>query len=131
MKQILIAFSALILLAACKSPEQKTTASEPSFPLKAYVETEDKAFRYEIVETIKGDSWTEYRIYMVSGTWFTHEEVDEPEWWHWLTMVVPDDVQEISYDILRHRIILSYEAQAEEIDTDKIIEMILSKVDTP
>ncbi len=21
-------------------------------------------------------------------------EVDEPEWWHWLTMVVPDDVQE-------------------------------------
>ena len=94
MKQILIAFSALILLAACKSPEQKTTTSEPSFPLKAYVETEDKAFRYEIVETIKGDSWTEYRIYMVSGTWFTHEEVDEPEWWHWLTMVVPDDVQE-------------------------------------
>lgn len=45
--------------------------------------------------------------------------------------VIPDDVQEISYDILRHRIILSYEAQAEEIDTDKIIEMILSKVDTP
>ncbi len=94
MKQILIAFSALILLAACNSPEQKTTASESPFLLKAYVETEDTSFRYEIVETVKGDSWTEYRIYMVSGTWLTHEEVDEPEWWHWLTMVVPDDLRE-------------------------------------
>ena len=45
--------------------------------------------------------------------------------------VIPDDVQEISYDILRHRIILSYEAQAEEIDTDRIIETIIGKVDTP
>jgi len=45
--------------------------------------------------------------------------------------VTPDDIQEISYDILRHRIILSYEAQAEEIDTDKVIEIILGKVDAP
>jgi len=94
MKQIIIAFSALILLAACSSQEQKTTSSEDFFPLKVYVETKDKAFRYEIVKTVKGDSWTEYRVHMVSGTWLTQEEVDEPEWWHWLTMVVPDNVRE-------------------------------------
>ncbi|NOR33896.1 MAG: PhoPQ-activated pathogenicity-like protein PqaA type [Bacteroidales bacterium] len=94
MKQIIIAFSALILLAACNSPEQKTTPSESFFPLKAYVETADDAFRYEIIETVRGESWTEYRVHMVSGTWLTSEEVDETEWWHWLTMVVPDEIRE-------------------------------------
>jgi len=93
MKQILIVFSALIILAACNSPEPDTKTETP-FPLKAYVETEDKAFRYEIVETVQAESWTEYRIYMVSGTWLTQEEVDETEWWHWLTMVVPDEIRE-------------------------------------
>ncbi len=94
MKQLFIALFALLILTACNSPEQKTTPSESSFPLQAYVETPDDAFRYEISETVRGESWTEYRIYMVSGTWLTKEEVDEPEWWHWLTMVVPDDIRE-------------------------------------
>jgi len=94
MKQIVIAFFALIIMAACSSPEQKTTPSESLFPLKAYVETPDEAFRYEIKETVRGESWTEYRIYMVSGTWLTENEVDESEWWHWLTMVVPDELSE-------------------------------------
>ncbi len=43
---------------------------------------------------VRGESWTEYRIHLVSGTWLTEEEVDTPEWWHWLTMVVPDDLRE-------------------------------------
>ena len=84
----------LIILVACNSPEKKTSPTPSSFPLKAYVETADDAFRYEIRETIKGESWTEYRVYMVSGSWLTPEEVDETEWWHWLTMVVPDELLE-------------------------------------
>lgn len=94
MKQFIIAFFALIILAACSSPEANQTSSENIFPLKAYVETPDEAFRYEIIETDKGEAWTEYRIYLVSGTWLSTEEVDEPEWWHWLTMVVPDEIRE-------------------------------------
>ena len=58
------------------------------------MEAADEAFRYEISETHRGESWTEYRIYLVSGTWLTEAEVDEPEWWHWLTMVVPDELKE-------------------------------------
>ncbi len=84
----------LLLLAACTSTEQNTKETTVSFPLKAYVDTPDEAFRYEISETIRGESWTEYRIYLVSGTWLTKAELDEPEWWHWLTMVVPDEVRE-------------------------------------
>jgi PhoPQ-activated pathogenicity-related protein len=94
MKQILISFVAWFILAACNSPEQKSEPTISSFPLKAYVEQEDTAFRYEIAETIQGESWTEYRVRMVSGTWLTPELVDEPEWWHWLTMVVPDELKE-------------------------------------
>jgi len=94
MRPIYFAISALFILAACSSPDPKTNLAAEPFPLKLYVETPDEAFRYEIRETVRGESWTEYRVYLVSGTWLTEEEVDEPEWWHWLTMVVPDDLRE-------------------------------------
>ncbi|NOQ56360.1 MAG: AAA domain-containing protein [Nanohaloarchaea archaeon] len=45
--------------------------------------------------------------------------------------VIPDDVKEIAVDVLRHRIILTYEAEAEGVSTDKLVEMILSKVKSP
>jgi PhoPQ-activated pathogenicity-related protein len=93
MKQTLFLL-ALLLGAACASPEQKSNDVRDPFPLKAYVEAKNEAFRYEISETIKGESWTEYRIRLVSGTWLSSAEVDEPEWWHWLSMVVPDNLRE-------------------------------------
>ena len=46
-------------------------------------------------------------------------------------MDYPEDIREIAPDVLRHRIILSYEAEAEEITTDDIIEKILSKIKVP
>jgi MoxR-like ATPase len=45
--------------------------------------------------------------------------------------VIPEDVKTVAYPILRHRIILNYEAEAESVTTDKVIEDILSKVDVP
>lgn len=45
--------------------------------------------------------------------------------------VVPDDVRAVAYDVLRHRIGLSYEAEANRITTDNIIGEILAKVDVP
>ncbi len=45
--------------------------------------------------------------------------------------VSPIEIAYISKEILRHRIILSYEAQAEEITTDEIIEKILAAVPIP
>ncbi len=43
----------------------------------------------------------------------------------------PDDVKEVIFDVLRHRIILSYEAEAEEITTDDVIKQIVNKVKVP
>ncbi|MFH1727598.1 MAG: MoxR family ATPase [Pseudomonadota bacterium] len=45
--------------------------------------------------------------------------------------VTPQDVKSIAHDVLRHRILVSYEAEAEEIDSDNIIDMILERVEVP
>lgn len=45
--------------------------------------------------------------------------------------VIPDDVKDIAFDILRHRIILSYEAEVNNISTDNFIARILSSVKVP
>lgn len=45
--------------------------------------------------------------------------------------VIPDDIKAISKDVLRHRIGLTYEAEAENITTEKIIDEILRTVQVP
>ncbi len=45
--------------------------------------------------------------------------------------VTPDDVKSIVYDVLRHRILLSYEAEAEDLSAEDIISEILEEVNLP
>lgn len=45
--------------------------------------------------------------------------------------VTPDDVKMLAPDVLRHRLLISFEAQAEAISADQIIEQILSGVEVP
>ena len=45
--------------------------------------------------------------------------------------VIPEDVRNICYDVLRHRIGLSYEAEAEEVGQEDIIRQILNTVEVP
>ena len=45
--------------------------------------------------------------------------------------VVPQDVKNIAYDILRHRILMTYEAEAEEITSEDVIKRILDELRTP
>ena len=40
--------------------------------------------------------------------------------------VTPEDIQNMAYDVLRHRLILTYEAEAEGIDSDQVIERLLA-----
>jgi len=42
--------------------------------------------------------------------------------------VTPEDVKAVAYNVLRHRILLNYEGQAEEIQTETIIDEILKKI---
>lgn len=45
--------------------------------------------------------------------------------------VIPEDVKEIAKDVLRHRIGLSFEAEAEEVSQDDIVNKILAKIQAP
>ena len=45
--------------------------------------------------------------------------------------VTPDDIHEIGMDVLRHRVILSYEAEAEGLDTEDIITQLFSNIEVP
>jgi len=45
--------------------------------------------------------------------------------------VGPEDIQEVTYDVLRHRLVLSFEAEAEGVTPNKIIEGILNGVGVP
>jgi MoxR-like ATPase len=45
--------------------------------------------------------------------------------------VVPEDVKEIAKDVLRHRILLTYEAEAENVTTETVVERVLERVEVP
>lgn len=40
--------------------------------------------------------------------------------------VTPEDIQSIAFDVMRHRLILTYEAEAEGVDTDQVIERLIA-----
>jgi MoxR-like ATPase len=45
--------------------------------------------------------------------------------------VTPEDVKTIGADVLRHRVLVSYEAEAEGIDSDKIVKAVFEAVEVP
>jgi MoxR-like ATPase len=45
--------------------------------------------------------------------------------------VTPEDVKKIGLDVLRHRIIVSYEAEAEEMDSDAVVARLFDAVEVP
>jgi MoxR-like ATPase len=44
---------------------------------------------------------------------------------------LPDDIRELAFDVLRHRIVLSYEALADDVSADSIIDQVLAAVPAP
>jgi MoxR-like ATPase len=47
------------------------------------------------------------------------------------TFVTPDDVKAIAPDVLRHRVLTSFEADAEEVTSDDVVARVLSRVESP
>ncbi|OUW79944.1 MAG: ATPase [bacterium TMED217] len=45
--------------------------------------------------------------------------------------ITPEDVRYIGADVLRHRIILTYEAEAEELTTEEVIDRLFEKIEVP
>jgi MoxR-like ATPase len=45
--------------------------------------------------------------------------------------VTPDDVKAIAPDVLRHRVLRTYEAEAEEVTSDEIVNRVLEAIAAP
>jgi MoxR-like ATPase len=50
---------------------------------------------------------------------------------HHRGFVTPEDVKSIAYDVLRHRIMVSFEAEADGIDSEQVVRKILERVEVP
>ena len=50
---------------------------------------------------------------------------------HHRAYVIPEDVRSIVTDVLRHRIIVTYEAEAEEVTSEMIVQRILDAIEVP
>ncbi|HFA49959.1 MAG TPA: PhoPQ-activated pathogenicity-like protein PqaA type [Bacteroidetes bacterium] len=88
-------FACLILSISCNIyKEKKPSQVHPQLsPLEKYVAAPDTAFRYELRSTLPGKGYTTYVLYLQSQRWLSEKEVKNPLWWHWLTIVVPDEVK--------------------------------------
>ena len=87
-------FSLAVLLFACWScqPKQEeiVTSSEKSDSLlHDYVHAVDSTFRYEIIHSSEGDGYDYHVMKMYSQHWLTKEIVDDTEWWHYVSVVIP------------------------------------------
>jgi MoxR-like ATPase len=45
--------------------------------------------------------------------------------------VIPEDIRAISLDVLRHRIAVTYEAEAEEVTSESVVQEILNHIEVP
>ena len=78
------------------SPEATAEASDAALSglsaVERYVRTPDPAYSWQLETELEGEGFRAFVLRMTSQTWLTAAEVDRPEWWHWLTVVVPDEV---------------------------------------
>jgi PhoPQ-activated pathogenicity-related protein len=89
-----LALSFTLLFTSCRQTSAISQKTEVSLsPLEAYIASRDKSVNWEILDTINDEGYQTYILKFISQQWLTSAEVKDPEWWHWLTVVVPDSLQ--------------------------------------
>ena len=61
-------------------------------PLDDYVNKQDGSYKYEIINTIKVNGFTQYFLNMTSQTWLNPNLVSQSIWFHYLVITIPDKV---------------------------------------
>lgn len=88
----LIWFMIFVIFCACE-PHTDQNQTEPDHPVASWLAEPHPAYSYDLVHTGEDEGYTTYIFRMISQHWLNEELVDEPEWWHWITMVVPDQLE--------------------------------------
>lgn len=88
-----VLFFSIFTFFSCQKPaEEIIQVDAPSTTLlKDYVYAPDSTFRYEIVHSVPGETSDFIVLKMYSQHWLTPDIVDQTEWWHWLSIVIPKD----------------------------------------
>lgn len=68
-------------------------AASLAAPLDDYVKAADSSFKWEYVNSIRGNGFTTYNINLTSQTWSPPGGVSFSVWTHWLQVCVPDNVR--------------------------------------
>jgi PhoPQ-activated pathogenicity-related protein len=74
-----------------KSPQTEEAPIRSATLLKDYVHAPDSTFRYEMIHSKSEEAYDYYVMKMYSQHWLTKDIVDETEWWHYVSMVIPKD----------------------------------------
>ncbi len=91
----LFAAGASVSAFAAKKEKENTAPGSSGLSISAldrYVAAPDPNFKWELAKTIQGEGYTAYVLKMVSQQWLTEKEVNNPIWWHWLTVIRPTTV---------------------------------------
>lgn len=143
---------AILHLARKEAHQQTGSVSEAS--TQKISQQQVLAARQEVLDIHMADSLEEYIIQLIIATRDPSPYGDELVQWlqygaspracialdrcsrahAWLDgrdFVGPDDIQAIAYDVLRHRIILSYEAEAEGVTPDHVIKELIHRIAVP
>jgi PhoPQ-activated pathogenicity-related protein len=88
---------AFAIFGCAHAPERVTPAStaretKDATALDRYVAKPDPSFSFKLVNTFESDESKGYVLDMISQTWRSPEEVDQPVWKHWVTIAVPKKV---------------------------------------
>ena len=89
-KHCLILVGLLFIACGPKSATESTDESS-AYDLKTYVQ-DNSGYSFEILDSIIVEGARGYHTKMISGTWLDAQTVDQPEWWHYVDIVIPEDV---------------------------------------
>ncbi len=134
--------------------EAKSASGEPADEVEKISQQSIFAARNEILDIHMADNLEEYLLQLVLAT--RNPEVYGSDLANWMLygaspratialdrcarahawldqrdFVSPDDIQAIAFDVLRHRVILSYEAEADGVTPDSFIQELIARVPVP
>jgi len=126
---------------------------EPEKPASLISQQDLFTARKEVLNIHMADNLEDYLLHLVLSTRSPQKYGDDLAQWleygaspratmaldrcgahAWLAgrdFVTPEDIQTMAHDVMRHRIILSFEAEAEGMTTDKFIDELISRIAVP
>ncbi|CAL1541759.1 unnamed protein product [Lymnaea stagnalis] len=82
--------SGVILLAVVVATVVLTTTATP---LDHYVNQPDSTYTYRYLTSITGPDYSIYILNMTSQTWLTDKVTTTPVWWHYVSVIIPKEVE--------------------------------------